>query len=42
VIDKNQLRRMEDNEKKGTKEEKKKKRMQNKGLKVDSDSDENS
>ena len=33
---------MEDNEKKGTKEEKKKKRMLNKGLKVDADSDENS
>jgi hypothetical protein len=31
---------MEDNDRKGTKEEKKKKRMENKGIKVDTDSDE--
>lgn len=42
AVDKDQLRRMEDNDKKGTKEEKKKKRMINKGIKVDTDSDENS
>ena len=42
AVDKDQLRRMEDNDKKGTKEEKKKKRMLNKGIKVDTDSDENS
>ena len=42
AVDKDQLRRMEDNAKKGTKEEKKKKRMLNKGIKVDTDSDENS
>ena len=40
VVDKDQLRRMEDNDRKGTKEEKKKKRMLNKGIKVDTDSDE--
>ena len=39
-IDKDQIRRLEDNERKGTKFEKKRKRMENKGLKVETDSDE--
>ena len=39
-IDKAQIRRIEDNERKGTKFEKKRKRMENKGLKVETDSDE--
>ena len=42
TVDKDQLRKMEDNATKGTKEDKKRKRMENKGLKVADDSDENS
>ena len=42
AIDKEQLRKMEENEFKGTKQDKKRKRMENKGLKVETDSDENS
>ena len=42
TVDKEQLRKMEDNATKGTKDDKKKKRMENKGLKVAEDSDENS
>ena len=34
-----QLRKMEENSRKGTKEDKKRKRMMNKGIKVDTDSD---
>lgn len=41
-LDKDQLRRMEGNARKGTKFDKKRKRMENKGIKVDTDSDENS
>ena len=41
-LDKDQLRRLEDQNRKGTKAEKKKKRMENQGKKVDSDSDDNS
>jgi len=40
AIDKDQLRRIEDNERKGTKFDKKRKRMENKGFKVETDSDE--
>lgn len=40
AIDKAQIRRLEDNERKGTKFEKKRKRMENKGFKVETDSDE--
>jgi hypothetical protein len=39
-IDKDQIRRLEDNERKGTKFDKKRKRMENKGFKVETDSDE--
>lgn len=39
-LDKDQLRRLEDNERKGTKFDKKRKRMENKGFKVETDSDE--
>lgn len=39
---KEQMRKMEDNSRKGTKLEKKRKRMENKGHKVETDSDENS
>lgn len=42
ALDKEQLRRMEQNEVKGTKQDKKRKRMENKGVKVETDSDENS
>ena len=41
-LDKDQLRRMEANGRKGTKFDKKRKRMENRGIKVDTDSDENS
>ena len=41
-MDKDQLRRIEDNDRKGTKFDKKRKRMENKGFKVETDSDENS
>lgn len=40
--EKDQLRKMEDNSRKGSKLDKKRKRMENKGIKVDTDSDENS
>lgn len=42
TIDKEQLKKIEANAIKGTKQDKKRKRMENKGLKVDTDSDENS
>lgn len=42
AIDKDQLRKMEQNAYKGTKQDKKRKRMENKGVKVETDSDENS
>lgn len=42
TIDKDQLRRMESNATKGTKEDKRRKRLENDGIKVDTDSDENS
>lgn len=41
-LDKDQLRRMEENTRKGSKFDKKRKRMENRGIKVDTDSDENS
>jgi hypothetical protein len=41
-MDKDQLRRIEENDRKGTKFDKKRKRMENKGFKVETDSDENS
>ena len=41
-IDKDQLRRIEDQNRKGTKLEKKRKRLENKGIKLKTDSDENS
>jgi len=41
-IDKDQLRKIEDNARKGSRLEKKRKRMENKGLKLETDSDENS
>lgn len=40
AIDKDQLRRIEDNDRKGTKADKKRKRLENKGVKVQTDSDE--
>ena len=40
VIDKDQIRRLEENDRKGSKFDKKRKRMENKGLKVETDSDE--
>lgn len=40
VLDKDQLRRIESNERKGSKFDKKRKRMENKGFKVETDSDE--
>ena len=42
TIDKEQLKKIEGNAIKGTKQDKKRKRMENKGIKVDTDSDENS
>ena len=39
-LDKDQLRRMEDNKHKGTKFDKKRKRMANRDIKIDTDSDE--
>ena len=40
TIDKDQVRRLEDNDRKGSKFDKKRKRMENNGLKVETDSDE--
>ena len=42
ALDKEQLRKIEANEVKGSKQDKKKKRLENKGIKVDDDSDDNS
>ena len=41
-LDKDQLRRIEENDRKGSKADKKKKRLENKGIKVEDDSDDNS
>ena len=42
AADRDQLRKMESNEHKGSKIDKKRKRLENKGIKLETDSDENS